>query len=141
MSRRSEETEELVPLPVDDRTPLAAEAVSAGGPASDRAGLDRSGRALGLGALLLGLVVAGALTGIGGDRRREASFDPPAPPAAVERRPVAGDELAPEGWRRGAPGPFRHRDFAAQVWTGTELVVWGGDPPGVLVHRRPVDRP
>jgi len=129
VSRQSEETEELVPLPVDQRTP-PAQAVAAGGRAAGRAGLDRSGRALGLGALLLGLVVAGALTGIDGDRGREASFDPPAPPAAVERRPVAGDEPAPEGWRRGAPGTLRHRDFAAQVWTGTELVVWGGDPDG-----------
>ena len=40
MSRQSEEAEELVPLPV-----------AADRPDMDRAGLDRSGRALGLGAL------------------------------------------------------------------------------------------
>jgi len=122
--RRSEEAEELVPLPVDHGS-------SADRPAADRAGLDRSGRALGLGVLLVGLVFVGALTGIDqGERRREASFVPPAEPATVERAPAGGDEPAPEGWRRGAPGPLRHRDFAAQVWTGTELVVWGGDPDG-----------
>jgi hypothetical protein len=130
MARRPEETEELVPLSIDRRTPVASasEAGVVGGPVPDRAGLDRSGRALGLGALLLGLVVAGGLTGIGGERRREASFA--APVEAPHAAPRAGDEAAPEGWRRGAPGPLRHRDFAAQVWTGTELVVWGGDPDG-----------
>jgi len=123
MGRRSREAEELAPLPIDQRTPVASVA------APERAGLDRSARAIGLGALLLGLVVAGALTGVGGERtRREATF---APPATVARpAPGAGDEPAPEGWRRGDPGPLRHRDFAAQVWTGTELVVWGGDPDG-----------
>ena len=111
--RQSEEAEELIPLPVE----------ATGRPAADRPGLDRSGRALGLGALLVGLVFVGALSGI--DQRepsREASFVPPTP--------ASGDEAAPEGWRRGTPGPLRHRDFAAQVWTGTELVVWGGDPDG-----------
>ena len=110
--------EDLDPLPVDSRAALR--------PAPDRAGLDRSARTLGLGVLLVGLVFAGALSGIDQrDRRREAAFVPPAPTA-----PVGADEPAPEGWRRGAPGPLRHRDFAAQVWTGRELVVWGGDPDG-----------
>ena len=113
--RRSEEARDLVPLTVDHGSPTGRE--------TDRAGLDHSGRTLLLGVLLVGLVVAGALTGIDArDPRREASFVPPAP--------VTGDEPAPEGWRRGAPGPLRHRDFAAQAWTGTELVVWGGDPDG-----------
>jgi hypothetical protein len=52
---------------------------------------------------------------------------------AVDRpgRPAGGhDEAAPEGWRRGAPGPLRHRDLAVEAWTGTELIVWGGDPDG-----------
>ncbi|MGH9036484.1 MAG: hypothetical protein ACRD0O_12040, partial [Acidimicrobiia bacterium] len=39
-----------------------------------------------------------------------------------------GDEPAPTGWRRGAPGPLRPRRGHVTVWTGTELVVWGGDP-------------
>jgi hypothetical protein len=124
MGRRPGE-EELVPLPVGERPQVAP---AAGGPAPERPGLDLPGRAIGLGALLLGLVVAGALTGIDGDRRREASFTPPA--TVARPAPGAGDEAAPHGWRRGAPGPLRHRDFAAQVWTGTELVVWGGDPDG-----------
>jgi hypothetical protein len=119
----SEEAEDLVALPVDHGSPTGREMAAADRPAADRAGLDRSRRTLGLGALLVGLVFAGALTGIDRtERGREASFVPPAP--------TGGDEAAPEGWRRGAPGPLRHRDFAAQVWTGTELVVWGGDPDG-----------
>lgn len=109
--RRPEEARDLVPL------------VAAGEQITDRAGLDRSGRALGLGALLVGLVFVGALTGIDQEEsHREASFVPPAE--------ASDDEPAPEGWRRGAPGPLRHRDSAAQAWTGSELVVWGGDPDG-----------
>ena len=41
-----------------------------------------------------------------------------------------GDEVAPAGWRRGMSGPLRPRDGHAAVWTGSELVVWGGDPEG-----------
>ena len=135
--QRPEEAEELIPLPVDSRSPAgraATDAPATDAPAADRAGLDRSSRTLGLGVLLVGLVLVGALAGLDqGERRREASFVAPGPtadPATVEGSPAGADEPAPEGWRRGAPGPLRHRDFAAQVWTGTELVVWGGDPEG-----------
>ena len=117
MRRRPEETEELVALPV-----------KGDGLVPDRPGLDLPGRALGLGALLLGIVVVGALTRLDGEHGRKASFSPPA--TAARPSPGPGDEAAPEGWRRGVPGPLRHRDFAAQVWTGRELVVWGGDPDG-----------
>jgi len=56
---------------------------------------------------------------------------PAAAPATAARGPVPGDdEPAPDGWRRGNPGPLRHRDHAVEVWTGSELVVWGGDPDG-----------
>jgi hypothetical protein len=75
--------------------------------------------------LLAVLVGAGALTGIGGEDRPEQAERTGDPPAASP-----ADEPAPEGWRRGSPGPLRHRDFAARVWTGAELVVWGGDPDG-----------
>jgi hypothetical protein len=124
MGRQSEEDEELVPLPVAQGAPAPD------GPVGDRAGLDRSRRALGLGVLLAVLVGAGALAGIDGDSRPEASGTPP---STAARAPAPGDdEPAPDGWRRGSPGPLRHRDHAVVVWTGSELVIWGGDPDGDL---------
>ena len=120
--RRWEEAEELAALPVDRDS--AGRVV-----VPDRAGLDRPGRTLGLGLLLVGVVLAGALSGIG--RKDETGRpEPDREASTVAPAPGDGDEPAPEGWRRGAPGPLRHRDFAALVWTGTELVVWGGDPEG-----------
>src|SRR5688500_9938467 len=117
MTRRppeQEAEEELVSLPVERHHPPPDR--------PERPGLDRRWRDLGLGALLVMLVGAAVLSRLG-----DASDADRAPVA-----PVAGtsDEPEPPGWRRGAPGPLRHRDFAVQVWTGSELVVWGGDPDG-----------
>jgi hypothetical protein len=128
MRRRREEAE-LVPLPVRGQPPVAGgpgatPASSTGAP--ERPGLDGSGRVLVLGVLLAGLVVGGALTGVDGGRRRVASETPAALTGPAAASPA--DEPAPEGWRRGTDGPLRHRDLAARVWTGTELVVWGGNP-------------
>ena len=39
----------------------------------------------------------------------------------------------PRGWSRLAPLPFWRRSPAA-VWTGHELLVWGGDAPSDVVH-------
>ena len=89
----------------------------------------RLAQALAVGVLVGVLIVAGALVsgrGIGGREAtggRRIVREGPQPP-------VQGDEPAPEGWRRGAPGPLRHREFAVQVWTGSELVIWGGDTDG-----------
>jgi len=126
MGRIPGDQDELVPLPVE-RGPGAV--APAGGPGgADRAGLDRPRRTLGLGALLVVLVGAAALAGIGTDKPPKA---PGTAPATVTQGPLPGDdEPAPEGWRRGAPGPLRHRDGAVEVWTGSELVIWGGDPDG-----------
>jgi hypothetical protein len=128
--RRRGEDGELDPLPVRGQAAPAGRtdpgAARAAGPEPVRPGLDGSGRVVVLGVLLAGLVVGGALTGIDGDRRRVAS-DTPA--ALVAPGPAAmADEAAPDGWRRGTAGPLRHRDLAVRVWTGTEFVVWGGDP-------------
>jgi hypothetical protein len=134
MTGRSEEAEDLVPLPVGERrSPPARRPLSGSGPpdgsAPERPGLDRRWRALGLGALLAVFVGAGALSGVDGEQAPDRPADPgptgPGVPTASE-----GDEPAPEGWRRGSPGPLRHRDFAVRAWTGSELVVWGGDPAG-----------
>ena len=76
-----------------------------------------------------------AVTGIGGrpSGGGRAPGHTPLPTTATGMEvpePGASDEAPPPGWRRGAPGPLLHRDHAVQVWTGTELVVWGGDPDG-----------
>lgn len=133
MTRRPAEDDELVPLPVDSR-PGARPGIAAGD-APNRPGLDRRWRAVGLGTILTVLVGAAALSRPGG----EPADRPPAPTGsaaptgsgtAASPTAGAGDEPAPAGWRRGSPGPLRHREFAVQVWTGSELVVWGGDPDG-----------
>ncbi len=124
MTRRPLE-EELVPLPVEghasppDRTPHDRPPPDG----QERAGLDRRWRDLGLGALLVLLVGAAVLSRPGGGP--DADRTPPAAPGTA-----TSDEPEPPGWRRGAPGPLRHREFAVQVWTGSELLVWGGDPDG-----------
>ena len=127
MTRRSEEDEELVPLPVGHRSPPSPPGPWRGGPA--RPGLDLAA------ALGSGLGLAGPRRGRRpGRHRRETARPPTSPPnprpPGPESTAHAGDEPAPEGWRRGSPGPLRHRDFAVRAWTGSELVVWGGDPAG-----------
>ena len=51
--------------------------------------------------------------------------------AAGARAPRAGAE---ESWRRLAAGPLSPRVRHSGVWTGDELVIWGGGPFG----RRPL---
>ncbi|HYH51051.1 MAG TPA: hypothetical protein VEG38_16000, partial [Acidimicrobiia bacterium] len=86
---------------------------------------------LAIGTLVAALAGLGILAGTQGDEEPAARADSPtgevtSPTTAGD----GGDEPAPPGWRRGAPGPLLHRERAAQVWTGTELVIWGGDPDG-----------
>ena len=114
MSRGSREEEELTPLPVERGASLGNAS-----PAAEPQPTSRFRWAAALGLLLA--AVAGAAALDGPDRKRVAT---PAPPVA------GSDEAEPPGWRRGAAGPLFHREDAAQVWTGTELVVWGGDPDG-----------
>lgn len=83
---------------------------------------------------VLGLLVA---AGAAFERLTRVSPDQPepieharsmsAPPSPAE---VAGDEPAPVRWHRGAAGPLRPRKGHVATWTGSELVVWGGDPEG-----------
>jgi hypothetical protein len=116
MSRGPGEEEELTPLRVERAGRDAPRSPAAPVPAPTARWA--VGVAATVAALLLG---AGALNGTGPTRQATPAPQPP---------PTGGDEPAPPGWRRGAPGPLFHRDNAAQVWTGTELVVWGGDPDG-----------
>ena len=129
-----EEDGDLVPLPVGDRPAHLSGDLSPERLEPSRPGLDRRWRAVGLGALLAVLLGAVALSGLDGDKALRPPVDsrpahpPPAGPGVLAARD--GDEPAPGGWRRGSPGPLRHRDFAVRAWTGSELVVWGGDPDG-----------
>lgn len=99
------------------------------------AGPDRRAR----GPVAVGLVVAVvlvAMTAVARDRWRGSDASPASVDEAARgvRSPVAGgapgDEAAPPGWRRGDPGPIPSRDGQVVVWTGSELLVWGGDPAG-----------
>src|SRR5688500_18890540 len=76
MAGRSEEGEDLVPLPVGERSAVLSGSGPPDRPAPERPGLDRRWRALGLGALLAVLVGAGALSGVDGQQ----ATDPPADP-------------------------------------------------------------
>jgi hypothetical protein len=119
MSRGSRETEELTPLPVERGASLEPKPFPGAEPAPG------SNRFWWAGALALVVAVVAGTTALDGPNRRKVAMPAPHP------TPAAGaDEAEPPGWRRGAAGPLFHRDFAAQVWTGTELVVWGGDPDG-----------
>ena len=122
MGRRRDHGEDLVAVPVAHRSPPAAPRPAAPAPAAER-----FPAVLGVGAVLVALVVGGALTGIDRGRPRHGLAGQGAAPASAA---AAADEPAPTGWRRGSPGPLRHRDGAIEVWTGREFVVWGGDPDG-----------
>ena len=56
----------------------------------------------------------------------------PGPPAPYPKAPAAGGRAAEpaEGWTE-LPLPPEVRDGAARVWTGTELLAWGGCAPDV----------
>jgi hypothetical protein len=118
MGRGDREEEELIPLGVSSPEP-------------EPPGANPLRKGLAIGALVAVLVGLGALAG---SRESGAPAAAPEPPAggltSTTTSAGGGDEPAPSGWRRGAPGPLLHRDRAAQVWTGTELVIWGGDPDG-----------
>lgn len=45
----------------------------------------------------------------------------------------AGYNAANDAWRKLAKSPLSGREAAASVWTGTELLVWGGNTGQVLV--------
>jgi hypothetical protein len=129
MSRGSREEEELTPLPVERGT--GWEATHSPGALAPVEGLKPGvSWGLGLGALLAVVVGAGVLSGLDRTRESTPARHPPPTGESASPAPAGSDESAPPGWRRGSPGPLFHRDFAAQVWTGTELVVWGGDPDG-----------
>jgi hypothetical protein len=115
MSRGTDEDDELVPLPVEPRRAVVP--LPPAPPA-----IPRRLRRAALGVALAGVAGAVSYVGLSHDGVRRARSG-----EAVLGRT---DERAPEGWRRGSPGPLRHRDFAVEVWTGSELVVWGGDPDG-----------
>ena len=50
-------------------------------------------------------------------------IDPTAPPGTPARAPLLALE---PGWQAGDPGPLASRIGAAAVWTGDEVLIWGG---------------
>ena len=79
---------------------------------------------LALAGVLAGAVLAGSLLAGGGPRGELAA--PSSGPAAVPGPPA---EL-PAGWGWQPVGPLRGRHGQVAVWTGSELMIWGGDRPG-----------
>lgn len=95
-------------------------------------------------ALLAAVLAVGAVaSGPAGHRpRHRLAFDEPAP-ATSERTVGAGESAAgsgpaepvapdhiPSGWSWRSVGPLGPRQGHIAVWTGTEVVYWGGDRPG-----------
>ena len=80
----------------------------------------------------LGLVAAVAVVAflvggaVAGPRGVERTFDRPARP------PVRTDppDAIPAGWRWKPTGPLPGRHGHVAVWTGSEVVLWGGERPG-----------
>jgi Kelch motif len=105
-----------------------------------------------MGVLLAAVLAGGTLAGHRSDRPRQPiSFDEPAPAAAdriAARGPEsgAGESAAgpgdgaaiptrrphhiPDGWTWRPVGPLTVRQGNVAVWTGREVVYWGGDRPG-----------
>jgi hypothetical protein len=98
-----------------------------------------------LGGLLAVVLVGGALAGRAatGPPRHRLMFDEPAPAAAVAAagagesavavgpaEPTRPPHRIPDGWTWRAVGPLSARQGNVAVWTGTEVLYWGGDRPG-----------
>ena len=77
--------------------------------------------------------------------RQRLAFDEPSPPSVEATvQPGAGESAAgvdgavptrppdriPDGWKWRTVGPLRGRQGNVAVWTGSEVIYWGGDRPG-----------
>lgn len=94
----------------------------------DRARRQRLASVAAFGAVALVAVVAvGILSGALDDARSPVTAGEP-----EFRQPGTGnaDLLSPGEVRDTAPSPLRGRSSMASVWTGTEMIVWGGEVPG-----------
>lgn len=98
-------------------------------------------------AVLVLVLVAGSLVGRAPveRRRQRLAFDEPSP-ASVEAgvqegageaatrleraEPTRPPENIPDGWKWRTVGPLRGRQGNIAVWTGHEVIYWGGDRPG-----------
>ncbi|MGH8972103.1 MAG: hypothetical protein ACRD0C_02735 [Acidimicrobiia bacterium] len=114
---------ELEPLEVAHHPPAATT------PSRDRPSPRDRRRVVALGGAVVVLVSTVALGLLNRGGADGESTVEEAQPASWTGAPN-GDEPAPAGWRRGHPGLIPSRNGAAVVWTGSNLLVWGGDPPG-----------
>src|SRR5581483_4869487 len=107
---------------------------------------------VGLAALLAVVLVGGALAGQRGPDRpgHHLHFDEPSPAAGFDSTladanagagesaaaldgaavPVQAPDRIPDGWTWRPTGPLPGRQGNVAVWTGREIVYWGGDRPG-----------
>jgi Kelch motif len=100
-----------------------------------------------MGALLLGVLVGGAVAGRPAPERprpRLAFDEPTRAPADPATTAGAGESASgvgvaeptrrphdiPDGWTWRPVGPLAGRQGNIAVWTGTEAIYWGGDRPG-----------
>jgi len=99
-----------------------------------------------MGALLAAVLAGGALAGHRGPNTsgRPVTFQEPAPAEATAADVGAGESAAPigagvptrpphhipDGWKWRPVGPLPDRQGNIAVWTGREVVYWGGDRPG-----------
>lgn len=89
---------------------------------------ERTGRQGGLGpvvaaALVLAVVTACVALLVSGDGGEQAQPGPVGVATTFVREPL----VEPEGWEPMADSPLQGRAEPATAWTGTELLVWGGD--------------
>ena len=99
-----------------------------------------------MGALLAAVLAVGSLAGHpgSGPTPRPVTFQEPAPPEPGPAEAGAGESAAsigagvptrpphhlPDGWVWRPVGPLAPRQGNIAVWTGHEVVYWGGDRPG-----------
>jgi hypothetical protein len=87
--------------------------------------------------LVLVLVVVGALVAARDDRGVDRIETPPPPPpsasatstpapGSIERLPATELSMSTASWADEDPGPLAARYWPAAVWTGEEVLIWGG---------------
>jgi hypothetical protein len=96
-----------------------------------------------LGALLALLLVGGALAGDGDGGTAGGGIRSSRPPGPTRTPAAAGESAAPVtggpgtppadipgGWTWRPVGPLPGRQGHVAIWTGTEMILWGGERPG-----------
>jgi hypothetical protein len=99
------------------------------GPRNRRRGLEAL---LTVAASALLIAALGAAFALGRSSAQRPAAQVPKPTAAVEA--VSAAQLATGHWSELPPAPITPRMGASVVWTGTELLVWGGESDDQTLH-------